>query len=146
MFKKQYFSILFWKTLVYMMGVFSLLIITPQLTSQPKIFGIYAFCSSIIIFFSYSDLGFINAARKFAAESVAKRQLRQGIALTAFSCLIFLLFSIPISLSILYFSFNPEIIISDLVNTEERKIASSLLLILACSFPVLILQRVIQII
>lgn len=146
MFKKQYFSILFWKSMVYVMGVFSLLIITPHLASQPKIFGIYAFCSSIIIFFSYADLGFIIAARKFAAEYIAKKQLKQEIAVTAFSCLIFLLFSIPISIAILYFSFHPGILINDLVDKQEKEIASSLLLILSCSFPIIILQRVIQII
>ncbi|MGV8878719.1 MAG: hypothetical protein ACOH2A_06775 [Sphingobacteriaceae bacterium] len=146
MFKKQYFSILFWKSLVYVMGVFSLLIITPHLTSKPKVFGIYAFCSSIIIFFSYADLGFITAARKFAAEYIAKKQLKQEIAVTAFSGLIFLLFSVPISLIILYFSFHPEILIKDLVNNQEKDIASSLLLILSCSFPILILQRVVQVI
>lgn len=146
MFKKQYFSIIFWKSLVYIMGVFSLLIITPQLTSQPKIFGIYTFCASIVIFFSYADLGFIAATRKFAAEYIIKKQLRSEIAITAFSSLIFLSLSLPIAIAIFYFSLYPEIIIADLINEEERKIASSLLLILACFFPVLILQRVIQII
>ncbi len=146
MFKKQYFSILLWKSLVYIMGVFSLLIVTPTLTDQPKIFGIYSFCASLIVFFSYADLGFITSSRKFASEYVAKKKQKAEIAVTSFSSLVLLLICLPISGIILFFSFRPNIIISDLVSRSEYLISSNLLLILACSFPILVLQRIVQII
>lgn len=145
MFKKQFFSIVFWKSLVYLLGIISLLIVTPHLTSKPTIFGIYAFCSSITIFFSYADLGFITAARKFAAEFVAKKQLKAEIAVTSFSCLVFLLCCFPLSIGIYYFSYYPHYLIKGITETEII-IAADLLRILAFSFPILILQRIIQVI
>lgn len=46
----------------------------------------------------------------------------------------------------LLFSFNPGLIIAELSNTRERQVASQLFLVLGVFSPVIVFQRVLQII
>jgi O-antigen/teichoic acid export membrane protein len=50
------------------------------------------------------------------------------------------------ALGVLYLSFKPELLIKNLFNEEQRQISKNLLLILAASAPVFMLQRILQII
>lgn len=143
----NYLKIYIWKLAAYIASFASLAIVTPRVTSSAALFGIFSFCMSLNIFFQYADLGFINAAQKYASEYYGRRDQKGEIRVTGFCCFIFTLFIIPVSLFILWISFYPELMIKGISSSpEELKLASRLLLILFLFSPVLIAQRIIQII
>lgn len=143
----NYFKIYFWKFISYFASFASLAFVTPRITNSPALYGIFAFCMSLNIFFQYADLGFINAAQKYASEYFGKKDLYNEIRVVGFSCFMFLLFIIPVNLGILWIAFNPEIVIKGISSSpEEMRLASNLLLTLFFFAPVLIIQRVVQII
>jgi O-antigen/teichoic acid export membrane protein len=143
----NYLKIYMWKLAAYIAGFASLAIVTPRVTSSAALFGIFSFCMSLNIFFQYADLGFINAAQKYASEYYGRRDQDGEIRVTGFCCFIFILFIIPVSLFILWISFYPELMIKGISSSpEELKLASRLLLVLFLFSPILIAQRIIQII
>ena len=68
----NYLKIYLWQGLSFASKFLSLFIVTPYLTSDKPIYGIFAVCVSVTIFLSYSDLGFMMAGQKYAAECYAK--------------------------------------------------------------------------
>ena len=82
---RNYFKIYFWLILSFSTQFLSLFIVSPLLTSSPPIYGIYAICVSLTIFLSYTDLGFVGAAFKFASEFYARSKREQEIKVIGFS-------------------------------------------------------------
>lgn len=142
----NYFKIYLWKFIGYFSGFASLAIVTPRITSSPALFGIFSFCMSLNIFFQYADLGFLNAAQKYASEYYGKGDRNGEIEVTGFSSFIFFIFMIPISFGMLFIAYHPALIIKGINSGNELNLASALLLVLFISSPILILQRIVQII
>lgn len=129
-----------------MLNFLSMFIVVPFLTSVQHVYGVYAVCISITIFLSYADMGFIGAGQKYAAEYFAKGDRENEVRVIGFSNFILSLFLLVFSVVFLYLSFNPQLLISNLLPGEEKNVASSLLLILAVFSPVTLLQRLSQMI
>jgi len=68
----HYLKIYTWRLLSLISGFLSLIIVIPHLSTQQDLYGIYAFCITFALYLSYSDIGFISAGQKFAAEELAK--------------------------------------------------------------------------
>ena len=127
------------------MGFVAMFIVTPFLSNDPSIYGIYSICLSASIFFTYADLGFLGAAQKYAAEHFARNERVDEYGVIGFSGFLLLCLVAVSSLVIGFLALNPGILIKG-IRAEERGIASSLLAILALSSPVMVLQRVVQIV
>ena len=143
---KNYFKIYLWQGIALVLSFVSMFIVTPYLSSSPSIYGIYMVCISMNIFFSYADLGFIGAGQKYAAEYFARGEKKEEIQIIGFSSFILLIFAFLCSFVFLFLSHNPVLLIKNLHAGEEYLIASRLLLILAASVPIIILQRIITMI
>lgn len=127
-------------------GLLSMIIVTPLLTSFPAVYGIYSVCISLTIFLSYADIGFLGAGLKYASESYSQGNLHEEIKIIGFTIFILSVFVLMFSFSALFLSFNPDLLITKLENSAERDIASRLLLILSLFSPLIILQRCLQLI
>jgi O-antigen/teichoic acid export membrane protein len=139
-------KIYFWQLISIIFNFASIFVVTPFLASNPVLYGIYTLVSSANIFLAYADFGFLGAGMKFASECYAQKDLKQEIRIIGFTGFIFLMFVCLFALGVLYVSFNPELLIKNLYSDEQRQISKYLLLILAGSAPVFMLQRVLQII
>jgi len=141
---KNYLKIYFWKFLSILTGFLSLLIVVPHLSSDKEIFGIYSLCVSLTIYLSYADIGFLSAGQKYAAEAFVKNDKKAEIEILGFTAAILLLMIIPFSLAMIYLSFNPENLISN-ISVNARDVSSSIFLILALMLPIqIIIQRLVQ--
>ena len=125
------------------LGILSLFVVIPYLSSNKEVYGIYAICSSLTIFFSYADIGFVTSGQKFASEAYIKGDKKGEQEIVGFSTLILFSFLCIISAGILVLAYEPSLLIHEVSETNSS-IASSLLLILACSSPVLCFQRITQ--
>jgi len=121
-------------------------IVVPYISSNKDIFGVYTICISITLFLSYADLGFMSAGQKYAAEHLVRGEADMEAKLIGFVSFILLIFLILFSLLFFYLSLHPWLLIRKLVPGVEFSIASTLLLILAISTPINLLQRIVQII
>jgi O-antigen/teichoic acid export membrane protein len=119
-------------------------IVLPKLTQFPEIYGIYTVCISVVIYYSYADIGFISAGFKYASECYSRNDLIEEIKLTSFSTFILALFVALISLVIVTFAIRPSILINNLTDTNHLKIASQLLWIVVLFSVVNVGQRAIQ--
>ena len=121
-------------------------VVVPYLSSDQTTYGIYSVCISITIFLAYADLGFLGAGQKFASECYSRGEREKEIEFVGFSHFILFIIVLLISGIFLYFSFNPDRLISGLSDPEQRNIAKKLLLILAFFSPVVVVQRMLQMI
>ena len=144
-FSCNYLKIYFWQGLSIILGFLSMILVTPFLSSNQSVFGIYSVCISVSIFLVYSDLGFLGAGQKYAAEEYARGNLEMERRIVGFSGFVLLLFVVICSLIFTLFSILPNILIPD-ISELNGKIASKLLLILAVFAPVTVLQRITQMI
>lgn len=128
-----------------LLGMLSLFVVMPHLSSNQEVYGIYAICSSLTVFFSYADIGFVTSGQKFAAEAYIKKEKETELDILGFTSLILLVFLAAISAAVLFLSTNPSILISD-ISGDSVGIATSLLVILACSSPIFCFQRICQMI
>ena len=142
----NYLKIYFWQGISIVLNLLSMFIVIPSLTENPSIYGIYIVCISANIFLTYADIGFAGAGYKYAAESFARKNLEEEIEIVGFIGFILLLFVILFALAITSIAFNPRILINNLNDTSEIKIASKLLFILALFSPTIIFQRILEII
>lgn len=127
------------------LGMLSLFIVIPYLSSNKELYGIYAICSSLTIFFSYADIGFVSSGQKFASEAFIKNENKSEMEILGFTNLILICFMGFVSLIIFYLSSNPGILIQG-IDGLNSEVARKLMFILACSSPIYCFQRIVQII
>ncbi|HCF03062.1 oligosaccharide flippase family protein [Flavobacterium sp.] len=121
-------------------GFLSVLLVIPKLTSNPTIYGVYTICTSLGLFFSYADLGFLSACQKYAAEYYVKKELKQEMKIIAFALFILAIFVGLILFFLAFVALNPSLIIKT-TNLYDLKIASQLIFILIAFAPVIIIQK-----
>ena len=143
-YSKNFFKIYLWQGLSFILTFLSLFIVVPIISTDKPIYGIYTVCMSLSIFLSYADLGFLGAGQKFAAEYFAKKDIQNEIRVTGFTAFILLICLLLFSGVFLVLSYHPQWIIKNLTDFSEFEIAKYLLLILALSTPITLLQRVVQ--
>ncbi len=142
----KYINIYFWQAVSILFNFAAVFVVTPFISSQPNLYGIYAVVTAAYFFISYADFGFLSAGMKYAAESFAQNNQKGEIEVIGFTGVVFLTFSSLYALAVLGVSFNPSFLVSGITNELELDIARKLLIILAVSCPVLVFQRIIQII
>jgi len=143
---KLFLKIYLWQFISILFNFAAIFVVTPYLSSNQTIFGIYTLIVAAYMFLAYADFGFLGAGMKFASECYAQQNLKQEIKIIGFTAFIFLLFTLIYALGVLFLSFRPEILVKNLGNNEERSVARNLLLILALFCPVFVMQRIVQII
>ena len=126
------------------LGMLSLLIVSPYVTSNKEVYGIYAVCLSLTVFFAYADIGFVSASQKFAAEAFVRGEKVKEMQILGFSLMILLVFMGLICIGVLLLAYQPEWLIKDVAG-ENRIIARKLLLILACTIPFYCLRRILAV-
>lgn len=142
-YKKKYISIYIWQTLSILLGFSSLFVVIPYLSSNKILYGIYSVCTSLTVFFTYADLGFVSAGVKYAAEYFIRGERDKEINMMGFVSFLMLIAFSFISLVILIFAIFPTFLIPELiVDTEQWQLARWLLLVLALSCPIIIGQRI----
>jgi O-antigen/teichoic acid export membrane protein len=124
----------------------SMFIVIPFLSKEPSIYGIYAFCISVVFFLGYADFGFLNASQKYAAECVAKNEGTREIEFVGFGSYILFSFTFLFSIVFFYFGFNPHCLIKGIDNIEKLNTAKNLFYIIAVFAPVTALQRTLSMI
>lgn len=142
----KFLRIYFWQVISLILSFGSMFIVTPYISSNHAVFGIYSIVISTSIFFAYADLGFLSAGLKYACEYFAKKDRENEIKVIGFAGFIFIIFIALYGLILLGISFAPQILVKSLTTSDDIKIARSLLIILAIFAPVTVLQRIIQII
>lgn len=142
-YKKNYLLIYLWQSLSILLGFFSLFVVIPYLSSDKGLFGIYSVCTSLTIFFSYADLGFISAGVKYAAEYFIRGEREKEINMIGFVAFMMMAAFLVASVIIIVCAIYPTLLIPELVKgSEQWYITRWLLLTLALSCPVMIGQRV----
>lgn len=140
----NYLKIYFWRVLSIITGFMSLIIVIPHLSIQQDLYGIYVFCISFALYLTYSDIGFLSAGQKFAAEELSKNNQREEIGITGFSIFLLILFFLPFFAFMMYLSLDPEVVLSEL-NPENKVIVSELFLIIGLLLPIqVVLQRLVD--
>lgn len=127
------------------LGMLSLLIVSPYVTSNKEVYGIYAVCLSITVFFAYADIGFVSASQKFAAEAYIRGEKIQEMRILGFSLMILLIFMGFICIGVILIAYQPEWLIKDVAG-DNRIIARKLLIILASTIPFYCLRRIIGVV
>lgn len=135
-----------WQTLSLLISFLSMFIVTPMLTSNPVIYGIYILCISSHIFLAYADLGFVGAGFKYASESYARGEPEKVVEIVGFVAAILLSFVALFAGVMVLFAFRPELIVHGISTGEQMRIARNLFLTLAVFSPAIVLQRGLQII
>lgn len=143
---KNYLRIYTTQFLAILINVLSLVIVIPFISENAEVYGIYTVCISFIIFFSYSDLGFLNAGYKYASEYYATGEKEKELDITGFVVFILAVFTLLFGLIIATLSFHPQWLINNITTTENRRVAKELLLILAVFSPNMLIQRMLQLI
>lgn len=124
-------------------GFASLLIVIPLISSNQSLFGIYMYVTSLTLYFSYSDIGFLSSGQKFANEEYAKGNYIEEGKILGFVFAVLITFFIPFSIFLLYISSNPDIAFNNL-EPESFYYIKNLLLITAVLTPIqIIFQRII---
>lgn len=142
----NYLKIYFWQGISIVLNLLSMFIVIPRLADNPSIYGIYVVCISANIFLTYADIGFAGAGYKYASECFAQKNLEEEIKIVGFIGCILLLFVIIFALTVSGIALNPSILIKNINNAAELNIASKLLFILALFSPIIIFQRILNII
>ncbi|QKJ29404.1 lipopolysaccharide biosynthesis protein [Mucilaginibacter mali] len=142
----QYVKIYIWQGVSLILNFLSMFVVVPYLTKDPSTYGIYSVCISVSIFLAYSDLGFMAAGQKYAAEHYSRNEKEDEIKVIGFTSFILLIFILLCSAIFLYLGFNPQVLLKDLNTPAKVSIASKLLIILACFAPLTVIQRITQVI
>lgn len=141
----KYIKIYLWQFISILLNFGTLFVVTPFLSSNKSLFGIYTIIVSLNIFLSYADFGFISAGLKYASESYARNDRKGEIKYVGFVAFIFTIFVGLFLVIMLGISFRPDLIVNGL-KPDEAKTASTLLILLALFSPTFILQRMLQVI
>jgi len=142
----NYLKIYLWQGISVILNLFSMFIVIPRLADNPTIYGIYVVCISANIFLTYADIGFASAGYKYASECFAQKNLEEEIRIVSFVGFVLFLFVALFALTVLTISWSPGLLIKNISSSAEIRIASHLLFILALFSPVVIFQRVLNII
>lgn len=142
-YKKNYLLIYFWQSLSILLGFFSLFIVIPYLSADKSLYAIYSVCTSLTVFFSYADLGFISAGVKYAAEYFIRGEKDKEVNMIGFVAFMMMAAFLVVSAVIIVCAVYPTLLIPELMEgSGQWHIARWLLLTLALSCPVMIGQRV----
>lgn len=142
----NYLKTYFWQGISIVLNLMAMFIVVPRLSEFPSIYGIYSIVVSLSIFLNYADLGFFSAALKYASESYSNNNLSDEIEITAFACFILLIFVFFFAIVFWGLSISPQLLIRNLNESNKIDTASYLLKIFALFSPVIIFQRLLQII
>lgn len=140
----NFLKIYFWQAISIAFNFASVFVVTPFISANQTLFGIYSIITAAYFFVSYADLGFLSAGMKYAAESYARKNLKEEIETIGFSGMVFFLFVGVYALVLIGISFAPQLIIKTASDAAELTIAKYLLIILAFSCPILVIQRITQ--
>lgn len=116
--------------------------VLPLLAGDATLFGVYSVCASILFFVYYADLGFLSAAKKFAAASNASGDVASERRYLSFALFVSLLGSAAIGIACAWFSLRPELLLSSTAGAAGA--SSQLLLLTAAALPFLAAQRVVM--
>ena len=142
----NYLKIYLWQGISIILNLLSMFIVMPRLADNPTIYGIYVVCISANIFLTYADIGFASAGYKYASECFAQKNLEEEIRIVAFVGFVLFIFVAFFALTVSSIAFNPGLLIKNIRSAAEITTASHLIFILAFFSPVIIFQRVLDII
>ena len=146
-YRRNYLLIYFWQSLSILLGFLSLFVVVPYLSSDKILFGIYSVCTSLTIFFSYADLGFVSAGVKYAAEYFIQGNKEKEVKMIGFVAFMMMVMFLIVSLIIVVCATYPKLLIPELqVGSTHFFLARWLLVTLALSCPIIIGQRVLNMI
>ena len=141
---KEYFRLYIWRFTSIISGFLSMLVVVPHISEEQELFGVYSVVMSIALYLTYSDLGFLSAGQKYAAESYANGNRDNEYRIIGFTIFLLLVMSVPFTVTAYFVSLNPTVIISEL-SDNAKIIASRLFFIIAFLLPVqVLLQRLVQ--
>lgn len=140
---RNYIKIYLTQGISILLGILSLLVVIPHVSSDKDIYGVYSLCISTLMFLSYADIGFLSAGIKYAAEYYGLNNKKDELGIIGFSSFIMLLFVCLISLIYVILGFSPEILIAGIENNPEAYgVARRLFFIMAVFSPTIVVQRV----
>ena len=142
----KYINIYLWQAVSILFNFAAVFVVTPFISAQPNLYGIYSIIIAAYFFISYEDFGFLSAGMKYAAESFAQNKQLDEIQIIGFTGVVFLMFSSLYALGVFVISFDPSLLVNGITNTLEIEVAQKMLIILALSCPILVFQRLIQIV
>lgn len=146
-YRKNYIKIYFWQIISVLLGFAALFVVVPYISSNKIIYGIYSVCTSLTIFFSYADLGFLSSGVKYAAECYVRGEHKEEIKIIGFTSFIMVSVFAVLALGIIVLGLFPKLLIPELIDgSEQMQIARWLLFTLAISCPILIGQRLLNLI
>lgn len=141
-YRKNYIKIYFWQIISVLLGFAALFVVVPYISSNKIIYGIYSVCTSLTIFFSYADLGFLASGVKYAAEHYVRGEHKEEIRIIGFTSFIMVCVFAVLALGIMVLGIFPKLLIPELSDgSKQMHIAQCLLFTLAISCPILIGQR-----
>lgn len=112
----------------------------PKISSDIGSYGIYTVVTSVFVFLSYADLGFLGAGQKFAAEKYALGNEKLEIEILSFAHFILLCALIIYVGFLIFIYFNPSILFNELAN-RDLSLVKNFILIFICSSPLILFQR-----
>lgn len=142
----NYVRVYLWQCLSIVTSFLSMFVVMPLLSSRPAMFGIYSICMSITVFVSYADMGFMSSGFRYASDSFVKGDLAREARIVGFVSFILLAFVMVHAVVVSVLAIYPTLLIADLSDPQESWTASVLLALLAAFSPVIVLQRILQII
>ena len=144
-YKKNYIKIYFWQLLSFVLNFVALFVVTPMLSSMQEIFGIYSVCVGLNVFLNYADFGFLVAGKKFAAATIEGDDIITEKKFVGTSMSIYSAFSLLLLFGLSIFVISPDMLITGVSNNQKHLIiARKLLLILAFSIIVTLLQKFVE--
>lgn len=139
----NYIKIYLTQGISILLGILSLLIVIPHISSDKNIYGVYSLCISTLMFLSYADIGFLGVGIKYAAEYYGLRNEKDELGIIGFSSFIMLLFVCLISLIYVILGIAPDILLTGIEdNPVAYDTARKLFFIMALFSPSIVIQRI----